>query len=123
MEANRQEISTVHERQQGWVARALEPVSKPEFWGTLFKHMLHEAVSAFFVALGGTLVWYGRTHANKDIQKNTPVTPINTSGPAQAFSGNSGSYAPPPTPMYQQHTPTYPIATSRGDDRFPGFGR
>ena len=88
------------------------------FWKELFKSIVHQAFTSFLMALGGTLVWYGKQKANKDINDTIAGTGgMGTNGTvvSKAFGGSSyPSYSSPPG---------YPVShRPAGDSRFPGFG-
>ena len=92
------------------------------FWKGVAKTVAHEMMVAFFTALGGVLVWYGKKKANPEISQGVQNygMPPQQSPAATAFSG----YPRPVTP----YSPSYntpmmsssPPPPSAAD--FPGFG-
>lgn len=88
------------------------------FWKDVLKQIVHESVTAFFMAFGGTLYYYGKKRSNPEIanaRSGIGVPPANPTT-ERAFGG----YQPAPT---YQPSSSYPVATSQGDQRFPGFGK
>lgn len=106
------------EQKQGTVSKLLGPLATSAFWVDVLKSIIQEAAAAFFMALGGTLLFYGKNKRNKDVA-NTYENP-STATSATANKAFGGGYSPAPT---YQPAQTYPVApVPSGDTRFPGFG-
>lgn len=85
------------------------------FWKDMFKTLVQEAVTTFLMALGGTLVWYGRQRRNKDVASATGS--VGESEMAKKAFGGEFS----PSPSFRPST-AFPVPTNpTGDARFPGF--
>jgi hypothetical protein len=89
------------------------------FWRELAKTIIHEMVTAFFMALGGSLLWYGKKKSNPETKDIRESGGINTARPVSpASSAFSQSFSP--TPDFSR--PTYPTPMSHDNAVFPGFG-
>jgi len=87
------------------------------FWQGVIKTVAHEMMVAFFTALGGVLVWYGKKKANPEI--NQVVQNYGQPSPAAtAFSG----YPRPVTPYSPSYNNPMPPAPPPSAADFPGFG-
>ena len=106
-------------RRESFVVAVFGQFLDPTFWRDLFKTVVSEMVSSFLMALGGSLLWYGKE------RRNQKIADIGASAPAQSPVA-SKAFGYTPTPSYQGYTPSYtppPPAQASGDVRFPGFGR
>jgi hypothetical protein len=106
----------VAEHKRGIVATAFGQFATREFWRNLFAMIVREALSAFILSLGGTLVYYVRNKANPDSNNIRNITNNGVgavpppSSPSNAFANG---YAPKAT-----YNP--PFMGQQGG--YPGFG-
>lgn len=97
-------------RHRGAVAEIFGQFATKQFWKELVRVLAQEAIATFLMALGGTLVWYGKSKRNQEVSTETNSV---SSIASRAFSNNSFT----PGPSYQ---PTPPPPSSQSG-QFPGF--
>ncbi len=100
-------------RKQGAIKQVFGHFTKKEFWIDLFEMIVKNAATAFFIALGKTLVEYGKKRGGStsdlEVFESRPT-------PAQSPAATAFSRGYSPSSEYR---PSYP-AVQRSDD-FPGF--
>jgi hypothetical protein len=91
-----------------------------EFWKSLVSLVLKEAVSAFILSLGGSLIYYIKGKSNQDSNNirnlaGVAGNPQSTTSPNQAFSNGYQ-----PSPSYRPAGYQQPANTQQ--PLYPGFG-
>ena len=83
------------------------------------KTIVQEAITTFLMALGGSLVWYGKTRRNKEVATATGGVGGGGEAASKAFGGG---FSPNPTFFNSSNSTNYPAPVSpTGDNRYPGF--
>lgn len=103
-------------RKQGAVKQVFGHFTRKEFWIDLLEMIVKNAATAFFIALGKTLVEYGKKRggATSDVEIfETRTTPAQSPA-ATAFSRGY-------TPSSDYRPLSYPPASRSADEAFPGF--
>lgn len=117
-QASSQGTGNIEKKKAGPVREIFGQFATREFWKELSKTLVQEAITTFLMALGGTLVWYGKSRRNKDVA-NTSAGVGNTGEVSSKAFG--GGFAPNPS-FFSNSGPSYPAPTSpTGDNRYPGF--
>lgn len=101
-------------RQGGVVKQVFGHFTRKEFWIDLMEMIVKNAATAFFIALGKTLVEYGKKRGGSttDIEVFERPTPAQSPA-ATAFSRGY-------TPSSEYRSLSYPPAV-RSEETFPGF--
>lgn len=110
------------ERKPSFVSAVFGQLKDPNFWVDLVRVVLSEALNAFLMAFGGSLLYYGSQRRDTKLQNITATatgTQVGSSPVAQRAFG--GAYSPNPSYQPSQSYPV-PISQPAGDARFPGFG-
>ena len=90
---------------------------QPAFWRDLTRLIVSEMVSSFLMALGGTLLYYGKEKKDKRVSEIGNTVNVGSNATQKAF-GNG--YQPNNT--YQPASPSYNMpSTFNQNNSFPGF--
>ena len=105
-------------KKKGALAEVFGQFATREFWRELAKTLVQEAITTFLMALGGTLVWYGRSRRNKDVATTTG----GMGGGGEASKAFGNGFSPNPSFFSSQQGSNYPVPSNpSGDQRYPGF--
>lgn len=117
METNTTENNerAVVKKKNGAAAQIFGHFTKKEFWIELMEGIVKASVTAFFVALGDTLIKYGKRRGGAETP-DVYEKPVNQSPAAQAFSRG---YTPQTSYSSSLQNPP---ATIPPDGSWPGFG-
>ncbi len=113
-ENNTEEVKVPQTKGQSFVQAVFGQFTDPVFWRDLLRLVVSEMVSSFFMALGGTLLWYGKERRDKKVAEIA-------TGPTQSQVTNKafgGGYSPQPS----YNGASYPVPTNSNQNvQFPGF--
>jgi len=110
------EVKTPQTKGQSFVQAVFGQFTDPSFWRDLLRLVVSEMVSSFFMALGGTLLWYGKERRDKKVAE-IATGPVNNQSQV-ANKAFGGGYSPQPS--YNGNS--YPVPTQQNTNvSFPGF--